>query len=304
MTLPTVRAVAKKYDTKIDYGTDFVYLDGALPKIIQGNNYIGNIVPWTEIDIDNYDAVIDLTCPCVAHEVPLARPINRIDLFARHVGIQLEDHSIDYHITEDEKKWAEDYFYREKLSRWKMILVQPFSTTTSRDFPPERMKAIIASILATQKDLRILLLTHDTDSLKPTWDLPGVHRAHNLKARQIAALMTLCPLVICPDSLILHLASALHRPTVTLFGPTDPRARINYHPEAVAIWPAGHLKTYPRWYDQSCPDGGICWKLIDLDLVRDTSLAILNKKPLPQSNDLVFFGPYQQEQPAPRIYKV
>ena len=81
MTLPTVRAIARKYGTKIDYGTDFSYLDGALPKIIQGNDYIGKIVPWTEMDVDDYDAVIDFTCPCVAHEIPLAPPINRIDRF-------------------------------------------------------------------------------------------------------------------------------------------------------------------------------------------------------------------------------
>jgi len=303
MITPTVKALSKKYNTKIIFGTDFEYLDGALPLVFRGNPFVERVVPFRDLDPEDYDVVIDLTCPCVAYEIPKASPINRIDLFARHVGITLSDMNMDYFISDDEKKWAQDYLARENLTRYRLVLVQAFSTTTARDFPPEKLQKAINSLVASQKDVRVILLTHDSDSLKPSWNVPGVHRLHNFKMRQIAAIMNECKLIICPDSAILHLASALHLPTVTLFAPTDPRARINYHPEAVAIWPAKHLQGFPTWY-AATNNGGIGWKLIETDLIRDVSLSLLNKTPLPTSKDLVYFGEYTQLQEQPYCLKV
>lgn len=288
MTLPTVKAISKKYSIQVTYGTDFEYLDGALPAVLEGNPYISKVVSWNSINPEDYNSVIDLTCPCVAHEVPLAKSINRIDLFARHVGIKLEDTSIDYCVTEEERKWARDYLYQNGLDRFKLILVQPSSSTTNRDCPPAKIKDALTQILQTQKDCRALIITHNSDNIKTDWKYSDVHILNNFGIRKIAALMELCKLVICPDSSILHMASALHMPTVTIFGPTDAHARVNYHPEAVAIWPAGKLRSYPQWYSEN-RDGYLCWKLIEASLIRDVSISILNKQPLPLSDDLVSY---------------
>jgi ADP-heptose:LPS heptosyltransferase len=293
MTLPTVKAISKKYGVQVTYGTDFDYLDGALPAVLEGNPYISKIVKWRDLNPDEFDAVIDLTCPCVAHEVPHAQPINRIDLFARHAQVHLDDTSIDYYIKDSERKWADEYIANSNLGRFVRILVQPSSTSTNRDCPHSKIKDAVQGILQAQRNIRAIVVTHNSDNLKLDWQYSDVHIAHNLRARQIAALMEQCDLVLCPDSAILHIASALHKPTVTLFGPTDPKARVNYHPEAVAVWPAKNLKSYPVWY-QDPRDGFLCWKLIDTNLIRDVALAIINHKPLPDSNDLVYYGPYTQ----------
>jgi ADP-heptose:LPS heptosyltransferase len=294
MTLPTVKAISKKYGVQVDYGTDFDYLSGALPKVLKYNPYIHNIVPWKEIRPEDYHAIVELTCPCVAHEEPLARPINRIDLFARHagLGIPLQDPSIDYFISPEEDSWARNYLITNGIDRFKLIMVQPSSSSTSRDIPPATLRTALTSILSSDRTLRAIVITHDSDNLKQDWNFTDVHKLHNKDVRHLAAIMKYCELVICQDSAVLHVASALHKPTVTLFGPTDPKARVNYHPEAIAIWPAQHLRNYPSWYRDS-GDGGLCWKLIKPELITSVSLSILNKTPLLEKTDLVTFGNYQ-----------
>lgn len=301
MTLPTVKAIAKKYRVKIDYGTAFKYLDGALPAVLEGNPYIDHILNWEDIDPDSYHVVADLTCPCVAHEKPLAKPINRIDLFAAHLGLVLDDHTIDYVISPEETKWAKDYIYKNNLMGKTLVLVQPTSTATARDAPHEKMKQALLKLIAQKKNVRALILTHDSDTMRDTnWKYDGFILAHELRVRQIAALMRETHLVLCPDSAILHIAAALHHPTVTLFGPTDPRARVNYHPEAVAIWGGKELLNYPCWYDVP-NDNYMCWKRLEVDMITEVMLSVLEKKPLPECRDLVFFGPYLEKK---QLYQI
>ena len=296
MTLPTVRAVAQKYNTKVDYGTDFNYLDGALPKVLLDNPYIETVKSYNEVDPEDYHAVLDLTCPCVAHEQPRAIPINRIDLFARHLRIPLTDHSIDYHVRPEEEKWAQEYLTHYNLDRFSLVMVNPSSSTSTRDCPSDKLRQALSGLISTQRDIRLLVIVHDSDPRHgENWNFAETHVLKNLDVRQLAVLLTRCKLLICPDSAMLHVASALHHPTLTIFGPTDPRARINYHPEAVAIWPVKGLANYPCWYKDPC-DGWICWKRLDPNLITLTAMAILSKQTLPNSEDLVTFGQYKMEE--------
>jgi ADP-heptose:LPS heptosyltransferase len=294
MTLPTVKAIARKYNIKVDYATDFDYLDGALPKVLQGNPYIDKIFSWKKIDTEEYDAIVELTCPCVEHEVPKAPPVNRIDLFARHTGIALTDHDIDYTVFPDEEEWAKDYLKTNNLHRSSLLLVQPSASASARDCPHPLLQRAIANILMLKRNMKALIITHGSDNVHTEWNIHNTHVFHNMDVRQIAAIMPFSDLVVCPDSAVLHLAAAHHHPTLTLFGPTDPRARVNYHPEAVAIWPAGQLNNYPTWYENP-NDGYLCWKIIEEKYIVKTAIAILDNKPLPYPRQSVTFGSFVQE---------
>lgn len=292
MTTPAVKAIAKKYQCKVDYATDLHYLDGALEKVLRYNPYIGKVFSAADLpDMrDQYSAIVDFGCPCVVHEQPKAIPVNRIDLFARYARLQLTDFHVDYVITEEERQWADDIFYQHNLTRKTNILVQPFSSSIRRDAPIDVMQTAMRKVLQQIK-ANLLVITHDSDNIKDRkWDWPEVLPLHNFDIRQLAAIMERCDLVLCPDSSILHLAGALDKPTVTLFGPTDPRARVNYYPEAIAIWPGGRLSCSPCWYNSdACNNRCVCWKQFDVEEVALTILAKLNNSALPFSDNLVFF---------------
>lgn len=308
MTLPTVRAMSKKYGCKIDYGTDFTYLDGALAAVLEGIPYINKIVPWREIEEEVYDAVLDLTCPCVAHEQPHAEPINRIDLFARHAAIPLEDHSIDYVMKEKEigRALEELNNYPNLLNKLnKLILVQPSSSTNRRDVPVDVFPHLIRQLVTRDPSFKMLVFTHDDsdNAFAKGIDWKSIKNCihmKNYKIREIAAFMHFCDTVICPDSSLLHLAGALNKKTVTFFGPTDPRARVNYYPRAVAIAPGKQLHCWPSWYTK-CELGFMCWKRIDMNMSINTVLAVANNVPLPNHPDLVAFGDYNSSN---RMYEI
>lgn len=302
MTTPTVRAISEKYGCKVDYCTDFDYLDGALVKALQGIEYIGEIIDHLDLPQkkDDYDAMVNLTCPCVVHEVPKATPVNRIDLFARHAGIALKHTRLDYRFLDGELDDAKAYLQDNGLAQYQLVLVQPSSSSVHRDLPPERMVQAINMVAAHERHVRFLIITHGSDNTQSNWNMSHMHVLHDFDVRQLSAIMHYCDLVLCPDSAVLHMAAAQSKPAVTLFGPTDPRARVNYHPEAIAIWPAKHLSNYPVWY-QNPNDGYLCWKMMEPSMIAGTMHALLKKKPLPPYKDLVTYGSYRYEQTSYEI---
>lgn len=289
MTLPTVRAISEKYGVPITYATDFDYLDGALPAAVQGHNYISEIIHFRELDESRFDVVINLTCPCIVHEVPHAPPINRIDLFARHAGVILKSTKIDYVITPEEDKEARQTLegLGLNLKQHRLVLINPFSSTLRRHIPHKIIESTVRE-LASERNTRCLVFRHGDDP-DAIWDtIPGCADMKDYKLRQIAAMMNYCEMAVCPDSALLHLAGALDKKTVTFFGPTDPHARVNHFPRAVAIWGGAGLKCAPCWYEK-CPCGFTCWKRIDYSTVIQTVRAVLNNKSIPNHPTLVHY---------------
>ena len=294
MTLPTVRAIQEKYGGPVDYATDFEYLDGALPAVLKGVPYIRNVIPYRDVQPQLYDAVLDLTCPCVAHEKPHAPPVNRIDLFAKHAGVVLSNFQIDYYPQPEEIAAAKLFLEQDRvlgMRAYKLILVNPSSSTTRRDVPLHVFPRLLRDLMLRNKDARALVFTHYTDCADAKaidWNnIPGVIQMKDYSVREIAAFMTLCEMVICPDSALLHVAGALDKKTVSFFGPTDPRARINHYPKAVAISPGNGLSCWPCWYDQ-CKSGLLCWKRLEHNMMLGTLHSVLNDLLLSSHPDLVY----------------
>jgi heptosyltransferase-2 len=58
----------------------------------------------------------------------------------------------------------------------------------------------------------------------------------NRSLTDTAALVQQMDVVICPDSSMLHVAGALNKKIVTIFGPIPPQSRINHYPNATAVF--------------------------------------------------------------------
>lgn len=294
MTTPVVREIKKKYGAIIDYATTPDYLNGALVKVLTANPNINSIVDYRTIDPTLYSLVINLTCPCIAHEVPGAQPINRIDLFAKGAGLNtpIKDPSLEYHILPTESEWATKWLAARHMLDKKILLVNPNSSTSRRDMGSTILQSALVKILKYFKGtVRAVVVVH-SDNKTPgiNWKTDGVELLQDHGIREIAAVMDKSNLVICPDSALLHMASALHKKTLTLFGPTDPRARINYHPEAVAIWFGQEFACAPCWYQPKCWNGFSCWKRIEDSMIIEAAIGLLDDKPLEYQHYYTHFG--------------
>lgn len=293
MITPTLRAIKQRYDCELDVATCPDYWGGSLVQTLANNPHVDNIVDYRTVDKAEYQTTVNLSCPAAAYEKPGVPPINRVDLFARGAGLStpLADPSLEYSTLENEKVWARQWVDSRNLSPYKLIVIQANSSSQRRDMPQRILQQGVMKILRHYRGkARGIVILHDTNKTPDVnWQLEGVTPLVNFGIRQVAAITELADLVICPDSAILHLANAFHKKTVALFGPTDPRARVNYHPEAVAIWPGGELSCRNCWYTKCWNNFG-CWKRITDDMIFNAGIALLENRKLPKHNEFVNFG--------------
>lgn len=282
MTLPCIQELSEAFGgrAKITYATNTRYAEGALVKILKGNPHINEVIDRENIDEAEYDTVLSLHCPAIGYEKYGNPPINRIDLFARHLGFdKLKDPTPKIYLTSSEIDEGSSFLFQTGLWGKKIMMVQLFGTSPSRSIGLHTVKTALVKLYEQYK-IHALIMTHGTDpSTDIMWnEIPGSVVVRGKDCREIASIMVHCDLVLCPDSAMLHIAGALGVPTVTLFGPTDPRARINYYPNAVVIWGGENLGGHPHWYEK-CPFGDLCWKVItDEAIVEACATHIANTR--------------------------
>ena len=282
MLTPVIRFISEQYPmAKITVATDMKYLGGALPAILKHIPFIHNVVDWDQKNIqDDYDVFLDEHCPCVAHEKPGALPVSRMDLFARHIGINKLDNPLpEYIIHPDELEIAKEYLssnIKWNIQKDKVIIVNPFASAAGRCVHFEPLKRALVR-LSEDPNIKIIIIKHtDSDFADGSmWENYSHCIAKNLGIRELAPLIKLSHLLICPDSALMHLAAAINSQALALFGPTDARARTDQYPSVTPLWPGGTLKCM-CWYGYASCVHLSCWKMIRDEDILNASLRILD----------------------------
>lgn len=240
MTTPITKAIKDLIPRcRLTYATDLKYSNGALGDIIRHNPYVDELIAADHVPEEKYDYVVDITTTGLDKERAGTVPPNRIDLFAAAVGVEVSSCPLPvYEVTADEHSWAAKYI-RDTIPDYnpnniKLIAIQARSNDARRTWPLEHTEAL-AFLLGGEKDIHIFLM--DWGHTVPRWkaELPNVHLFMDRPITEVAALVQQCDIIVCPDSAILHLAGALQKKIVTIFGPIPPASRINYYANATAV---------------------------------------------------------------------
>ncbi len=285
MTTPAVAELQILFNNSADitYATNTKYLDGALASVLKYNPDINKVIDRDNVDESDYDVTVSLHCPAMAYEKRDNPPLNRIDIFARHMGLNhLRDPKPRYYVQKEDLEWGLNEYSKHILKPGtKTMLVNLFSSSDRRCIDSGKTKEAIIDLFQ-QHGIRSLIIRHNSDrSTSIDWgSIPGCSVLENPSVRQIAGIMPYCSIMLCPDSACLHLGGAIGMPTVSLFGHTDPRARVNYYPNSIAIWEGASINRCPCWWD-TCPTGYTCWKMISKESIVNTVLSQLQKtKPI------------------------
>jgi ADP-heptose:LPS heptosyltransferase len=227
MTTPVASFLLSQYPgATITYATNTSYLNGALVKVLQHNPQVSNIVDWHAYDESQYDLVINLHCPCVAYEKPKVAPLNRIDLFARHAGIaQLTNTTPVYIVTQEELETAAEHLRSNIFMKRddKLVFVNTASSASDRTLDLDKIRDAIVRIRQARPNTKFVTMSHSSDQgERPLWDGYIDWEVRDWNIDQLAPLLALSDLLICPDSAMLHLAGALETPTLALFGLLSP----------------------------------------------------------------------------------
>lgn len=168
-------------------------------------------------------------CPGVRHTVERnLDALRRIGIFPEETGRELQ-----FHIG---SLAAESM--QQRLGSSPFVLIHPTSRWRFKCWSIEKMRSLVSHLL--QRGKKIILTSGPdpieiemVEAIAKGFDVEVF--AGKITLKEFGALINLSEVLICVDSVPLHLASALKRPVVALFGPTsdatwgpwrNPKARI------------------------------------------------------------------------------
>ncbi|MBW7887279.1 MAG: glycosyltransferase family 9 protein [Bacteroidetes bacterium] len=148
-------------------------------------------------------------------------------------GIPVTSKNTHFYLTEEEKKFAAEYFHSKNLTNTIVIGIIPSGGWPSKRCEPEKWIEICRELERVYQS-RFLILwgpedKEDADKIFSSLKEISIY-APETSVGMMAALISKCQLVIANDSGPMHISAALKVPTIGIFGPTNPQ---NHRPYSV-----------------------------------------------------------------------
>jgi ADP-heptose:LPS heptosyltransferase len=221
--------------------------------LFEGNEDVEVVDIHSELDPREYDRWFNLTdCPAARTESLTAPRVrrNRIEIFARALGIRgpalwRMDRRPRYFLSAADRGHRERFFAAHRLEGESVIGVQIRSDETYRDYP--HMPALVKTLARDH----VVLLFDSRPILG--YDFANVIKVGGQGLREAAALASGCRALVAPDSSFIHLAAALRRPVVGLYGPTDGAVRTSDYPGVRFLDARRDLRCVPCWRNEEIP---------------------------------------------------
>jgi heptosyltransferase-2 len=132
----------------------------------------------------------------------------------------------DYTVSEDERREARALLQKAVPGQGPLVMLHPGANWPHKRWPPERV-AELGDRLASACGARIVITGSPDDralaeGIRSRIPAPSTVLAGKTTVRQLAACLEQAQLLVSNDTGILHIAAALRRPLVALYGPTSP----------------------------------------------------------------------------------
>lgn len=235
MATPIARGAKRKHPlSHVTYAVPTEYAGGDLVALLEHIPYIDEIIDYRLVNRDDYDVFVDITRTGLSEEKPYSIPPNRIDLFANAAGIPLFGNPLPlYVMTEEERAWGQDFVKRvTKGKQYRgLISLHLGSRDPKRSWPQARSREFVK----VARDAGYFTFLYEWGASADQWRLAGSEAVFDYRIRQAAAILAATDVLVCPDSMMLHLGGALNMKIVSLFGSMPPACRINHYPNAIAV---------------------------------------------------------------------
>jgi len=294
LATPIARGAKTKYpNCEVTFAIPIGYGNGDGARILENNPYIDRVVDYKTVNKEDYHIFSDISFSAMKEEKPNKAFPGRHELFARDAGIPLYGEVVPiFCLTEEEEEYGLEFIKKNKPKRGrrkkgappikngKVIAIHLGTSEVKRDWPQYRIHEFVKSC---QNEGHTCLL-FGWGSEAETWkrmskrlggDYSHVIPIFDYNIRATAAILKQCDLLICPDSVLLHLGAALEIPTICLMGSQIPASRVGKYPLAVAMVAEGIPCLGCVW--SSCPNGSICMDAISPQEVLNRSARILEE---------------------------
>ena len=260
MLTPSLRALKKFYPKKhITLATKPEHV-----VVLSGLPYIDEVITIKEANEERYDSVIDLRYRVESPEVGgsldtgLYKAVNRIDMFGKLIGVEVEDRQVDVNLDKSLIPEIRKLLSYNRRFRW--LGIQATCTSNLRTMPPEFIPELVEKF-AKFKNLKVVLFGNSEfwygRSSKVDLKTLKHRKVVNLidKITDVSDLVALCSLmdyIIAPDTAAVHIAGALKKPCIAVFGNMPPFLRTKYYSTVTTLYPEGELECIPC-YDFTNP---------------------------------------------------
>lgn len=238
-------------------------------ELVKNASFIDEVIDARYVDRSLYQECVDVSSVCIPYERKGLPSRNRISLFANHMGLQrVSDPLPFYETTPEEDIYAKEYLNLKFKTGRPIIALHTASNEEKRCWTVPQMVSFIRYMQKEIPGVQFLIL--DQNIVYLNWkDLPEVEVLHTSTIREMSALIKHCDMFVGPDSGPMHIAGALKKKSVVVFGSIPPEARINFYKNHVSVR-MDELKCIGCWY-AACPYNIKCMK--DLEGVRVGKVA-------------------------------
>lgn len=206
--------------------------------------------------------------------------VEQIEDNSSHQPSAGEEDGLVWNITDQEEEWAERAMASFGLipDKDRIVGMNPGATygPAKRWFPDRFTK--LTDELSKKYGVTVLLFGTGlekrlADKIVNSAEVKPINFTGETNLRQLAALISKCPLFITNDTGTMHLAAAVKTPTVSIFGSTDP--------VRTGPWGEGHIvlkKEVPcsPCLKRECPRGDyLCFEKITVEDVLKTAEKLL-----------------------------
>lgn len=224
--------------------------------------------------------------------LPIAAPQERLHLveartsLLRRAGIEASTFAPSFELKGDQVQEICERVLPELDTSRKLVLVAVGSTWPTKIWPKERVKALLNKLPVGSCSVGLIggpgeeHLAEGLSSLSvPIYNLAG-----KTTLEELIHLIGRCDLLITPDNGPMHIAEALGKPVIGLFGPTDPKLCGMLHDKAIHIQP--NSPCICCW-EKKCKYKSFCMNEIGEQEVLDFALRILNEIPPNTSGEVL-----------------
>lgn len=200
----------KRFDLIFDARADL--RNQILSFLIKGKKCLG--FPWKGFSLFLTDSLkCDYTCK---HRVEAWLSL------LNYLGIATAEVEPRLLLSEDERIWARSFLQQNGIMPADLVIgVHPGARIKTRCWPLERFTRVCEYI--QEKYCAKIIIFVDPQGYGDSMVVRGEFLKVKLSLRQLAALISQLDVFICNDSGPMHIAAALHVPTVAVFGPTEPK---------------------------------------------------------------------------------
>tara|TARA_Y100000310_G_C20606234_1_gene775627 strand:+ start:324 stop:1304 length:981 start_codon:yes stop_codon:yes gene_type:complete len=251
MMTPALRELKRRFpEAALTVGVDrHTTAEDIYYNLIENAPFIDHLVDARYVDRKKFYRCVDISAVCIPYERKGLPSRNRINLFANYLGLQdMEDSLPFYEVRPEEKAWANKYYSEKFPANSIVIALHTASNEKKRSWPADQMLNFIRYMKYHIPSIKFLVI--DQNQVYDNWEaIPGVVMIKHSKVRNMAALIGKSDMFVGPDSGPMHIAGALQKKSVVVFGSIPPEARINHYKNHIGVR-MDNLKCIGCWYDK------------------------------------------------------